>query len=90
MNRNMLDITRKLLKLERRLDNLVQPEVGHKISEDNVSSPPTDAELDAAFPNAYNGFVGLVDDNGTGSGGTVWLVAMVNSVWWYEQLTEAV
>lgn len=84
------DIVRRIARMEKRLDNLVMPEVGVKISNDNVSSPPTDAELDTAFPNAYNGFVGLVDDNGTGSGGTVWLVAMVSGVWWYEQLTEAV
>jgi len=84
------EMVRKVVQLERRLDNLVKPAVGFKISEDNVASPPTDAQLNTAFPNAYNGFVGLVDDAGTGSGGTVWLVAMVNGVWWYEQLTEAV
>lgn len=89
MSTNLDILVKRLVQLERRLDNLVMPQTGHRISNANVSSPPLDAELDTAFPNAFNGFVGLVDDNGTGSGGTVWLVAMVAGVWWYEQLTEA-
>ena len=83
-----MEIVRNLTRLEKRLDNLPRPEVGHKISEDNVATPPTDAQLDTAFPNAYNGFVGLVDDNGAGT--VVWLVAMVNDSWFYEGLTLAV
>ena len=83
-----MEIVRNLTRLEKRVDNLPRPEVGHKISEDNVAVPPTDAQLDTAFPNAYNGFVGLVDDNGAGT--VVWLVAMVNDSWFYEGLTLAV
>ena len=57
---------------------------------DNVSSPPTDAELDTAFgqPSALgDGFIGLLDDNGAGT--TVWLCQVINSAWWYEGLTKA-
>lgn len=60
-------------------------------SADNVSSPPTDAEIDAAFgtPAAVgDGFIGLIDDNGAGT--TIWLCVALNSQWWYEQLTAAV
>ena len=84
-----MEIVRNLTRLEKRVDNLPRPEVGHKISEDNVAVPPTDAQLDTAFPNAYNGFVGLVDDNAAALG-PVWLVAMVGDSWWYEELTLAV
>lgn len=80
-------LIRKLVQLERRMDNLAQPEVGVPIAVTNVANPPTDANLDTAFPNAYHGFVGLVDDNNAGT--TVWLCAYVNSKWWYELLTEA-
>jgi len=61
------------------------------IANDNVTNPPTDAELDTAFGDAAtlpNGFVGLLDDNGAGS--VVWFCAIVNDRWWYEQLTVAV
>ena len=83
-----LELVRKIQELERRLDNLQLPEVGIKVVGDNVSSPPTDGELDTAFGTVYDGFVGLVDDNAGGT--TVWLCAFVNSKWWYEQLTAAV
>lgn len=81
-------LAREMWMLRKRLDDLARPEIGHLIATDNVSAPPTDAELDTAFPNAYEGFIGLVDDNGAGT--TVWLVAYVNSGWWYEGLTAAV
>lgn len=61
------------------------------VATDNVSSPPADAELDAAFGTPAGvgaGFVGLVDDNGAGT--AVWLVASDGSNWWYEGLTKAV
>ena len=82
------EVVRQLTLLGKRLDNLPRPEVGHKVSNDNVSNPPTDAQLDTAFPNAYNGFVGIVDDSGVGL--IVWLVVYVSDSWWYEGLTKAV
>lgn len=60
-------------------------------SDANVSNPPTDAELDAAFgtPAAVgDGYVALVDDAGGST--AVWLVASDGSAWWYELLTKAV
>jgi hypothetical protein len=57
------------------------------ISEDNVSNPPTDSELDDAFGAQPDGFSALVDDAGAGS--TVWRVYRVASAWWYEELTKA-
>jgi hypothetical protein len=81
-------MVRKLIQVERRLDNLVKPPVGHRVSEYNIANPPTNGQLNAAFPNAYNGFVGLVNDNGDGI--YVVLVARVDDSWWYEVLTLAV
>lgn len=59
-------------------------------SDDDVSSPPTDAELDAAFgtpATVGDGFVGLLDDNGAGA--SVYLVASDGTNWWYTALTKA-
>ena len=58
---------------------------------DNVSDPPTDAELDTAFgtpATVGEGFVGLVDDGNAEA--TIWLCAAIGSTWWYEELTKAV
>lgn len=60
-------------------------------SDANVSDPPTDAELDAAFgtPAAVgDGYIAFVDDNGTSA--KVWLVTSDGGAWWYEELTKAV
>lgn len=62
-----------------------------RVSTANVSNPPTDAELDAAFDvpaNLPNGWMGLVNDNNAGT--AVWLVTAVGGAWWYELLTKAV
>lgn len=62
-----------------------------KVIEDNVSNPPTDAELDAGFgtPAAVGeGFLGLVDDNNAAT--NVWLCASVGGAWWYASMTKAV
>ena len=82
------EMVRRLVLLERQLDNLPRPEVGLKRSVANVSNPPTDAELDAAFPNAYGGFAAIVDDQGAGL--IVWFVVYSGTSWWYEGLTKAV
>lgn len=61
------------------------------LSNDDVSDPPTDAQLDSAFgtPSMIgNGFVGVLDDAGAGT--KVWLCVAKNSRWWYEELTAAV
>lgn len=60
-------------------------------SDANVSSPPTDAELDAAFDtpaNVGDGYVAIVDDAGASS--QVWLVASDGAAWWYSALDKAV
>jgi len=60
-------------------------------SVDNVSNPPTDAELDTAFgtPAALGaGFIGILDDN---SGDTdVWLCYTSDTSWYYLKGTKAV
>ena len=61
------------------------------VATDDVSSPPTDAELDTAFGDSATlgaGFTGLLDDNDAGT--AVWLCYVVAGAWWYEALTKAV
>lgn len=56
----------------------------------NVSSPPTDAELDAAFgtpASVGSGFVATLDDAGTGT--TMYLVASDGTNWWHSAMTKA-
>jgi len=66
-------------------DSLLEQDVS------NVSNPPTDAELDAAFDTPANlgrGFVATVDD---ASGDTdVWLVWTTDASWFYVKGTKAV
>ncbi|NLD43665.1 MAG: hypothetical protein GX657_09235 [Chloroflexi bacterium] len=57
----------------------------------DVSSPPTDAELDAAFGTPAEvgaGFTAIVND--AGAGAAVWLVASDGAGWWYAAMTQAV
>ncbi len=66
-------------------DNLLEQDVS------NVSDPPTDAELDAAFgtPAALGrGFVATVDDGDADT--DVWLVWTTDASWFYVQGTKAV
>lgn len=58
------------------------------VSTDNVSNPPTDAELTIAFGYQPDGFTGLVDDNDAGA--TIWKIWRAGGQWWYEGLTAAV
>lgn len=61
------------------------------VVKDDVSDPPTDAELDTAFGQPATlgeGFVGIVDDNNAQT--KVWLAVTGGSTWWYEELTKAV
>lgn len=61
------------------------------LSIDNVSNPPTDAQLDTAFgapATLPDPFLAIVDDAGAAS--VIWLVVATNGVWAYEQLAIAV
>jgi len=57
----------------------------------NVSNPPTDAQLDAAFgvtpSEVQAGWTGYVDDNGDNV--RLWKVTSNGTSWWYELLTKA-
>ena len=83
---------RRLASVERQLAALlagVETDIAYSIA--NVSSPPTDAELDGAFDtpaNLYNGFVGLVND--ADGDANLWICYVAGAVWGYEQLTVAV
>lgn len=62
-----------------------------RVVSDDVSDPPTDAELDAAFGQPATlgeGFMGMVDDNDAQT--KMWLAVTGGSTWWYEELTKAV
>lgn len=64
---------------------------GIPFSNNSVSNPPTDVELDTAFGNAadlYNGFTGILDHGGANT--RVYLVAVANSTWWWGLLTKAI
>ncbi len=55
-------------------------EIRLDITESDVSSPPTGAELDALFPDADTGYMALIKD--TSSGGSLWLVVYDGASWW--------
>lgn len=60
----------------------------HTYSINNVSSPPTEAQIEAAFGPRPAGWIGLIIDGG--SAGAVWLcVKSKSNLWWYEALTKA-
>lgn len=64
-----------------------------KFSTDNVTDPPTDAEIDAAFgtpATVGSGFLGVIDDNAGGGSGDVWACFSNGSAWFYVGLTKAV
>jgi hypothetical protein len=66
---------------------------GVAFSTNNVSDPPSDAEIDAAFgtpAQVGGGFIGVIDDNGGGVSGDVWLCVSNSSAWFYVGLTKAV
>lgn len=74
----------------REIETRVGKVEGLPISTINVSNPPTDAELDAAFGTPAQvgaGFVSLVDDNGAGTAGYV--VWSDGANWWYTGGTKA-
>lgn len=62
-------------------------------STDDVTNPPTDAELDTAFgtpTSLADGFIGILDDNALGA--NVYLCVALNhdtDEWWFASLTKA-
>jgi len=61
------------------------------ISTADVTAPPTDADLDAAFGTPATvgaGFIALVDD--AGAGAAVYLLASDGTNWWQVALTKCV
>lgn len=79
----------RLGALERQVQDLPSTEKGIIRSTANVSNPPTDAELDAAFgaPSEFYD-VAVINDNGAGT--LYWLVVSDGTSWLYEQMTKAV
>jgi hypothetical protein len=68
-----------------------EPGITLPLKTNNVSSPPTDAELDGIFGSPANlptGFVALVNDNGAGS--AEYLVWADSTNWFYAAGTKAV
>ena len=62
-------------------------------SEDNVSAPPSDAELDAAFgapARVGAGFVGVINDGGADTSGDIWICVSTGAAWHYAATTKAV
>jgi hypothetical protein len=65
--------------------------ISQRVSTINVSNPPTDAELDAAFgtpATVGNNFNILINDNN--SDANVYMVRSNGTSWWYTTLTKAV
>ena len=60
---------------------------------DDISDPPTDAELDTAFGDSTTvgaGFVGIIDDNGVGTDCYICWTTGVAGEWFYAKGTKAV
>jgi hypothetical protein len=79
--------------LKRRVTDLERIEQSNYIrfATTNVSSPPTDSEMDTAFGQPATvgaGFMALVDDNNANT--TFWLITCNGTSWQYEELTKAV
>ena len=83
------EMVRKIVELEKRLDDLVQPEVPIPVfSDDNTANPPTQAQLVTAFGVAADrgaGYIGILDDNAGNA--NVYLAASNGVRWWYVALT---
>lgn len=80
-------IVREINNIDRRLSRLEQTSVDVPVCRDNVSNPPTAAEVTTCFTtNVHNGFLGLINDNGAGN--DIYLVARVGGKWWSFTGTE--
>ncbi len=87
------DLQRQITFLTRRIASLeaVEQSTHQGVFTDNVSNPPTDAELDSAIgtPSTVGaGYLALLDDNGAGT--NVYLVASDGTNWWHVAMTKAV
>lgn len=63
----------------------------HEVKTDDVSNPPTDAELDSIYgtpATVGSGFTGFIDDNGAGT--NVYQVVSDGTDWWIFAGTKAV
>lgn len=87
-----MEMAGRLKRLERRLERLERQESATvRYQEAATSSPPTDAQLDAAFgdpADLHNGFIGILKNTSLGT--SYWLVWVVDGVWAYEEGTKAV
>ena len=80
-----------LRQLAPAIPNFTDNSLRVQLSTANVSSPPTDAQLDTAFDTPATvgaGFLALLDDNGAGS--AVYLIASDGTNWWHCAMTKAV
>lgn len=57
-------------------------------STDNISIPPTDAQIRTAFGDRPVGFIGFIIDRG-GSGTVFLCIRSQQDNWWYERYTKA-
>lgn len=57
-------------------------------STDNVSLPPTEAQVEAAFGDRTTGFIGFIIDNGL-SGTVILCIKSQQDKWWFEIFTRA-
>jgi hypothetical protein len=63
---------------------------GAAYSTDNVSNPPTAAEITAAFDAPATvgaGYAGVINDDGAGA--NVWFCVSDGSDWWHTLMTKA-
>ena len=63
----------------------------HSIHTDDVSNPPTDAELDTIFgtpATVGEGFEAIINDNGAGN--NLYRVLSDGTAWWWSEYTKAV
>jgi hypothetical protein len=78
-------------RVGRRLGGVVAPGSSQRYADDDVSDPPTDAELDSAFGTPATvgaGFVGVLDDNDDAT--DVYICYTDGSAWFYVKGTKAV
>lgn len=66
----------------------VDGDIVRKVYTNNVSNPPTDAELDAIFTSPETGLEYIIDDNGGET--NVYRVVWTGTKWFYVSLTAAI
>lgn len=95
MNKVWEDILKQFRDIRARVNKLETWEPfsnSAPLSTNDVTNPPSDAELDAAFGDAaslaLDPYIAIIDDAGATT--TVWLCVATNGAWFYTQLTKAV